>query len=405
MPGIMRRQNAGKRLKQGKESNGNKRRWIRLVVIVLAVLLLASGCGRQHAVSQLFASDGLLEVPSDSEKLYAYRTLTDNEKLVYDQMVDTVKHRKSDVRLATSSLKVLKKSWQAVRCDHEEFFWVKNLSYELYKKDGKIQAIDISPKYTMSEEKIDSCRKKINKKVKGILKDAPRDGTDYDKVKYCYDTLIRTVDYDSSAPNSQNIISTFLGRRTVCQGYAYGMQYLLKKLGVSCTTVEGRARGINHAWNLVRMDGAYYYVDVTWGNSQYAFSQDGNENQTEKYINYNYLGATTADIQGTHTASDMIKLPKCTAVKDNYFVHEKLYFSEFDRQAIGKAIQKKYLQGASSIQLKFSSMDLYEQVIQYFVEDYHVADFCPQLKAFQYVDSMDSRSLLMIFPDQWEKEN
>lgn len=376
-----------------------------MVVIVLAVLLLASGCGRQHAVSQLFASDGLLEVPSDSEKLYAYRTLTDNEKLVYDQMVDTVKHRKSDVRLATSSLKVLKKSWQAVRCDHEEFFWVKNLSYELYKKDGKIQAIDISPKYTMSEEKIDSCRKKINKKVKGILKDAPRDGTDYDKVKYCYDILIRTVDYDSSAPNSQNIISTFLGRRTVCQGYAYGMQYLLKKLGVSCTTVEGRARGINHAWNLVRMDGAYYYVDVTWGNSQYAFSQNGNENQTEKYINYNYLGATTADIQDTHTASDMIKLPKCTAVKDNYFVHEKLYFSEFDRQAIGKAIQKKYLQGASSIQLKFSSVDLYEQVIQYFVEDYHVADFCPQLKAFQYVDSMDSRSLLMIFPDQWEKEN
>ncbi len=401
----MRRQNAGKRLKQGKVSNGNKRRWIRLVVTVLAVLLLASGCGRQHAVSQLFASDGLLEVPSDSEKLYAYRTLTDNEKLVYDQMVDTVKHRKSDVRLATSSLKVLKKSWQAVRCDHEEFFWVKNLSYELYKKDGKIQAIDISPKYTMSEEKIDSCRKKINKEVKGILKDAPRDGTDYDKVKYCYDTLIRTVDYDSSAPNSQNIISTFLGRKTVCQGYAYGMQYLLKKLGVSCTTVEGRARGINHAWNLVRMDGAYYYVDVTWGNSQYAFSQDGNENQTEKYINYNYLGATTADIQDTHTASGMIKLPKCTAVKDNYFVHEKLYFSEFDRQAIGKAIQKKYLQGASSIQLKFSSMDLYEQVIQYFVEDYHVADFCPQLKAFQYVDSMDSRSLLMIFPDQWEKEN
>jgi hypothetical protein len=235
----------------------------------------------------------------------------------------------------------------------------------------------------------------IDATVKDMLKQAPRKGTDYEKVRYVYETLIRQVDYDQTVKNSQNIISTFVRKKTVCQGYAYGMQYLLGKLGVDCTTVEGMAYSRNHAWNLVRMDGEYYYVDTTWGNSQFVSS--GKSKQEGKFINYSYLGATTQEIARTHQMSDVISLPKCTASENNYFVKEGLYYQAFDPEKIGASIRSRYEEGADTVQMKFASQDIYEQVMQYFVEEFHIRDYCPDLKTLQYVENIEDGTLLIVF--------
>ena len=357
-------------------------------------MLLFCACG-QNSLTGLFESEGPLAVESTSAEEYAYQTLTEEERLIYDQIVYTIENRESDIRIATHDTNVLKKVYQAVRYDHAEFFWVTSLSYEMYKRGDEVTAIDIRPEYSMSEEKQEKTQKKINKAVKAMLKDAPRKGTDYEKVRYVYETLIREVDYDKDAKNSQNIISTFLNKKTVCQGYAYGMQYLLDKLKVPCTTVEGIANNMNHAWNLVLMDGGYYYVDTTWGNSQFVYAKDQNSNES-KFINYNYLGATSEEIDRTHQASDVIPLPKCTQIRDNYFIRENLFFEEFDPDKIGQTLAARYEDGAESIQLKFASQDIYEQVMQYFVEDYHITDYCPGLNKLQYVENMEDGTLLIL---------
>lgn len=387
-----------------RKSISRRRRGVRLFVLIAVVALVAvpsAGCGSQHAVSNLFASDGALEIDSPSEGRYAYETLDSDTKLVYDQLVYAFDRRRKDVRIASSKKSVLKKAYQAVRYDHPEFFWVKGLKYEIYKNGDTISAIDIIPQYNMSRRKQKSYQKKIDQTVDKFLKSAPKNGSDYEKVKYCYKTLIRNVDYDSNARYSQTILSTFVYKKTVCKGYSYGLQYMLRKLGVACTTVEGKTHNINHSWNLVRMDGAYYYVDVTWGNSQYIYYLNGEKtgSKTEKYINYSYLGADTTDIEQTHVASDVISLPECTADKDNYFVKEGLYFSEFDRDQIGKAVKEKYRNKESSVQLKFSSEDLLEEAIQYFAADYHISDYIPRLKTFRYVENTETMTLLIIFPE------
>lgn len=48
----------------------------------------------------------------------------------------------------------------------------------------------------------------------------------------------------------------------VCQAYAYLYQYLFCKRGVECYTVSSSSMG--HAWNLIRINGKYYHIDVTW---------------------------------------------------------------------------------------------------------------------------------------------
>ncbi len=62
---------------------------------------------------------------------------------------------------------------------------------------------------------------------------------------------------------------SFLNKKTVCQGYANATQYLLTLLGIPAVVVTGTAEGDTHAWNLVQLDGAYYFMDTTWGNSSY----------------------------------------------------------------------------------------------------------------------------------------
>ena len=56
--------------------------------------------------------------------------------------------------------------------------------------------------------------------------------------------------------------------------------------------VTGTAEGDTHAWNLVQLDGAYYFMDTTWGNSSYNNGASG----MGTFINYNYFGVTTAEI-------------------------------------------------------------------------------------------------------------
>ena len=52
----------------------------------------------------------------------------------------------------------------------------------------------------------------------------------------------------------------------ICLGYTSTFRLLMDLLGIECRTVEGTAHNgtADHAWNLVRLDGEWYAVDVTW---------------------------------------------------------------------------------------------------------------------------------------------
>lgn len=55
----------------------------------------------------------------------------------------------------------------------------------------------------------------------------------------------------------------------VCEAYAESFTYIINRLGVSgleAVTVVGTAGGGGHAWNMVRVNGAWYFLDITWNN-------------------------------------------------------------------------------------------------------------------------------------------
>ena len=105
---------------------------------------------------------------------------------------------------------------------------------------------------------------------------APPGMTDYERELAVHDYIIETAEYDSNRlsllpffeenPNNTNPYGALVDGRAVCEGYSSAFQLLMDMIGVECITVRGESNADRdpHAWNMVRLDGEWYCVDVTW---------------------------------------------------------------------------------------------------------------------------------------------
>lgn len=337
------------------------------------------------------------DVETVSDSRYVYQTLDQEQKKIYDQMLDAILRQKKEVTISSTDGKSLEDIFNCIKADYGGLFWVESFRYTQYQKNGKTEMVSFSPNYTMSKKERNKTQRQIDKKAEAYLKGIKSTASDYKKVRYIYKKLIQKVDYNLQAKNNQNIISVFLGKQTVCQGYANAMQYLLEKLDIPCVVVTGSAKGGPHAWNMVKLDGEWYYTDVTWGNSKY---HDEEKNDV-KYVEYDYLNVTTDEMQKDHLPQVKFPLPKCTAVKNNYYVKEKRYFTSLDAASIGsigEEIQKSYEKGEGNVSIKFSSNALCTQAKQYFLTDFHIGDYCYGLDSVYYKTNTTMNIFVIIFP-------
>lgn len=375
-----------------------KRLWKKLLLVVLCVGLL-SGCSFEGCSTTGEINVGNIprgkpkKVESISTEAYVYQTLDEETKIVYDQVLDAILQQEKSVKVSTDDTEVLDHAYTAVNADYGGLFWVSGYMYTKHTMGDKVTSIDFSPNYTVDKEERIKLQEQIDQKVDEILSGISDDEDDYEKVKYVFETLIEEADYDKESENNQNIISVFVDGKTVCQGYACATQYLLKLLDIQSAVVTGKANGESHAWNIVRMDGNYYYVDTTWGNSRYL----NEENSEKKYVNYNYFGMTTEEVSMTHQAEVFFDLPICTATGDNYYVYEGLYFTEWDPDRIGGVFQKAWENKQGKVSVKFSTNELYEKTVSYFIEKEHISDYCDGLTSMYYVENEEQRILTVSF--------
>lgn len=115
----------------------------------------------------------------------------------------------------------------------------------------------------------------IYDQAKQVLDEVLKDGmSDYEKEVAVYSWIVRNVDYDwthqdrmaDTPRESFTPYGGLVNRTAVCLGYATTFQLLMDLAGVECITVVGAAHrsSSDHGWNMVRLDGSWYCVDVTW---------------------------------------------------------------------------------------------------------------------------------------------
>ncbi len=322
------------------------------------------------------------------EGYYAFSTLDTEEQKLYVDLVQILSEMAEDIRIrvpeldAAEEAKYLAHVFQCVMNDHPEFYYVDGYTYTRYTAAEKLVRITFRGSYTMSPAKRQRTQEGIDQYLEQVLAEIPVSASDYEKVKGVYTYVIQHTEYDQEAKENQNICSVFLYGRSICQGYAKAVQYLCQKLGIQATLVTGRVDEEGHAWDLVLVDGAYYYVDATWGDASYELQEDSKTKALDNpeairvpNINYDYLCVTTEQIEKTHQIDESIPMPLCRASDANYYQMEHAYFTGYDREHIKELFAKAYEQGAELVTLKCSDSTAYEEVKRMLLTAQEVFDF------------------------------
>lgn len=101
--------------------------------------------------------------------------------------------------------------------------------------------------------------------------------SDYQIVCAVNDYLCDIVVYPDKEPyanESHTAWSAFKYGSAVCDGYSRAAKLLLNEFGIECDIVIGDAGG-GHAWNLVKLDGNWYQMDVTWNDCSAQWDPNG----------------------------------------------------------------------------------------------------------------------------------
>ena len=365
------------------------RRSAMVLCISLYMAISLTGCGLFDSVKSSVTDElGNLvvgeaqQVDTISEDKYAYSCLMDEEKSVYDQVLNAILEHADKIAVSTKDETVLEKAYNCVMADYGGLFWVSGYQFNTYTSGDTVIGLEFMPKYAMTQEERETTQAQIDSVVTEWLSGVSLNASDYDKVKYVFETLINKVDYVVDSENNQNIISVFVNEQTVCQGYADAALYLLEQLGVPSTIVTGTANGEPHAWNLVLIDGNYYFLDVTWGNSRY-MDLDATEQKT---INYAYMNMTSEEISATHTAEVFYTVPECTATEANYYYREGKYFDSWDADGIGSIFGNAWKNQDAIVSVKLSNVSLYDKTMSYFIDEQHISDYCRGLRQLSYIE-------------------
>ena len=106
------------------------------------------------------------------------------------------------------------------------------------------------------------------KKLDEVIKSLNLDGkSDYDKFKAVTNWIVSNVRYDedNETKYQHDLTGAVLEGLAVCDGYAGTFYYMANAVGLNALFEDGitNSNRIRHAWNLVEIDGTYYYVDPT----------------------------------------------------------------------------------------------------------------------------------------------
>ena len=317
---------------------------------------------------------------------FACDSLSEAEQIWYHDMEQILGSFGEQIELSDEGIAAgldeinIDRIFQSVLCDHPELFYVEGYAYTKYMWGERLSSIVFSGTYNVDLPTAIARREEIQAAVGEILDGVEKDASDYDKVKYVYDTLVCDTDYDMNAPDNQNIYSVFVHHLSVCQGYAKATQYLLNKLGIECTLVLGTVEtGEGHAWNLVKVDGDYYYVDTTWGDVSYRVEDVEVEEEESQLImpeiNYDYLNVTTEELLRTHSIGGEVPMPLCVATKANYYVREGALFTSYDREQMSALFHRCIENGQGDVTIKCADAVCYDEVLNMLIGEQEIFDY------------------------------
>lgn len=148
-------------------------------------------------------------------------------------------------------------------------------------EDPASLTINVQYETTLAQERV------VDNRIADILNNLKlEDSSDYEKVKTIHDYIINLASYDTTYMKS-SVYDILVDKTAVCEGYTLAAYRLFTDAGLECKIISGRGNGEAHAWNIVKVDGQWYNIDLTW--------DDPITNTGEQMLRYDYFLKSESD--------------------------------------------------------------------------------------------------------------
>ncbi len=262
---------------------------------------------KEEPLSSLIEGESILE---NYTAKYGYNSLTDKQKQVYAAIYEGVENHSStiDVRSYEATLDDIDKAFFAMDYENPQFFWLKSgYSYSSYGNT----IYYVKPKYGRTAAEAAKILPVLEAAAKKIGDEALQQETLFECVKYIHDSIVNNSEYVlNGGEYIRDADGALINGQALCEGYAKAFAYICQSIGIEAICVSGTANGGSHMWNLIKLDGSWYHMDVTFDDPI----------SDEPMCEYTYFCLTTAGITKDHVISgNPYTVPTCTATKYNYY--------------------------------------------------------------------------------------
>ena len=289
------------------------------------------------AFDEFYYAKTILSLSDNSEKyLHMYEKIENGFKNFDEEIEFDTKYT-----ITTDELKMV---YTAVTNDHPEYFAFNVDSSGTFKTtpysfswDGVSRVYSMFPLYYLTKQEYQNFLNQIETAAASLISDIDINKIgEYEASRIVYERLCDYLTYQKDAPFGHTLYGSLVNKVAVCDGYAKAYQYLLKKLGILSHMVSGYSynpvtgAGEAHAWNLVRINGEYYYTDVTWADQSNVF--------------YSYLNCDYSQISKDHQFNSLgYNIPQPSATKDNYYnvIDYKIDYNSISSQTLINLIKKQ----------------------------------------------------------------
>ncbi len=218
-------------------------------------------------VDTAFEIGDFTSVPPTDDHEY----LTDDGEIV-DAIYEALSARKTDVltlHYATTKLISIDdiSSWfhaASDKLDSYARFGVQRYTataQKYTKEDVYYYTLTYTVEYYTTDAEEDAFEEKLDEIIAGLNLAGK---TDLEKILTIYGYVCDNVTYDEAAEHCFTAYGALVDGKAVCQGYALLLMRMLDAASIESEVVFGVSEGVNHMWNIVKLDGEYFLLDATW---------------------------------------------------------------------------------------------------------------------------------------------
>ena len=262
---------------------------------------------------------------------YYYSHMNKQQQAVYHAMKTGIQSLAPSFPCPRMEGKELTDVFLKLRLDCPEIFFVSGFHFRYYPDSANVE---LSPEYLFDKNKIKDHQKAMKARVEKLVRPAVT-MAELEKEQYVHDFICQNVRSDKLKKSYSHEILGPLGQGVgVCEGIAKTVKILCDQLGIWCIVVISEANlekniKYRHAWNIVKIGGAYYHLDATFDNT---LSHMGP-------VRYDYFNLDDGKVFRDHEPV-IWKVPDCTVSDGFYYRVKKLSFTKMEE------VEKRALQAA-----------------------------------------------------------